>query len=539
MDEDVVEHQDPQPLTRKDSSSREKHQNQVSSTLSSAAPDNNEYSQELNVPKKDRRGLLSFLVLPRERIDARTHSKGVKWFITFIVATSALIAPIGGSIFLPAMQNISDSLNTTPDIVNVSYGIYTLALGIFPLWWSALSEFYGRRNVYVISFSLFIGFTIGCALSTSIGMLMAFRILSGAAASSVQAVGAGSISDLFITTERAKAIGYYYLGPLCGPLLAPIFGGLITDRWYWQGTQWFLVILGVGTLLLVLFFLPETLRDQKRILYYNQIEAEKYSEKFGTELARHETTQSEQLAKLSPEEPKSFKQKLMRIIIHPFRTFKFFKFPPVPLAIIYSSYCFFSLYFMNIGLESLYSNSPYNFKSIIVGLMYIPNSIGYVIASLVNGRWSDYILRRSIKRNNGVEISEARIAENVYMAAALFPAALLLFGWTANARIFWLVPLIGSFLFGVASMIIFSNTMTYLVDTLPGRGSSAVALNNLLRMTLAAVATFVAEPLERAIGFGWLYTMLAIGSLFAFLSVVAIKRYGTRWRENFDLAAIY
>ncbi|GMF08062.1 unnamed protein product [Ambrosiozyma monospora] len=95
-------------------------------------------------------------------------------------------------------------------------------------------------------------------------MLIGFRVLSGGCAASVQSIGAGTISDLYEITERGTAMGVFYLGVLGGPLLAPIIGGAITQNnsLGWRATQWFLVILSGCSLLLILFFLPETLRKQ-------------------------------------------------------------------------------------------------------------------------------------------------------------------------------------------------------------------------------------------------------------------------------------
>ena len=43
--------------------------------------------------------------------------------------------------------------------------------------------------------------------------------------------------------------------------------------------------------------------------------------------------------------------------------------------------------------------------------------------------------------------------ENAWVAAFLFPAALLWYGWTADKGVFWLVPLIANFFFGVGCML--------------------------------------------------------------------------------------
>lgn len=88
-------------------------------------------------------------------------------------------------------------------------------------------------------------------------MLIVMRILGGGAAASVQAVGAGTIADVWEVKERGRAMGIFYLGPLCGPLLAPIIGGALAEKLGWRSTQWFLAIYGGAVLFFLFFALPE------------------------------------------------------------------------------------------------------------------------------------------------------------------------------------------------------------------------------------------------------------------------------------------
>ena len=145
---------------------------------------------------------------------------------------------------LASLGQVAHDLNTSPTITNLSVALYMLSMAIFPLWWSAFSEAFGRRTIYLISFILFVLFGILSAVSNSIATLVVMRMLSGGAAASVQAVGAGTIADVWEPKERGRAMGIFYLGPLCGPLFAPIIGGALAQRWNWRATLWFLVIYG-------------------------------------------------------------------------------------------------------------------------------------------------------------------------------------------------------------------------------------------------------------------------------------------------------
>jgi multidrug resistance protein len=143
-----------------------------------------------------------------------------------------------------ALDQVTREFHSEPAITNLSVALYMLSMAIFPLWWSAFSETSGRRSIYLISFALFAIFAVLSAIAHNIAMLVVVRMLSGGAAASVQAVGAGTIADIFEVQERGRAMGLFYLGPLCGPLLAPILGGIVGEAWSWRATQWCLVIYG-------------------------------------------------------------------------------------------------------------------------------------------------------------------------------------------------------------------------------------------------------------------------------------------------------
>lgn len=59
-------------------------------------------------------------------------------------------------------------------------------------------------------------------------------------------------------------MGTFFLGPLCGPLLAPIIGGAIAYAWGWRSTQWFLTIYGGVSPLILRFRIRETLASRKK-----------------------------------------------------------------------------------------------------------------------------------------------------------------------------------------------------------------------------------------------------------------------------------
>jgi len=307
------------------------------------------------VPRSQRRGLLARFALIPEVENPVHYARKTKWFITFIVAFCAMAGPMGSAIVMPVLHEISTVFHATGTVTNLSVAVYMLSMAIFPLWWSSFSERLGRRTIYIVSFTCYVVFGILSAISTSISMLIVFRVLSGGAAASVQAVGAGTIADVWETKERGRAMSIFYLGPLCGPLLAPIFGGALGAGLGWRSTQWFLVIYGGITVIFVILALPETLhREQK--LPTNPTAPPPLNEKDPLPPLNRSQTRASTVQKT-----KSLLLQLRQIFIDPLRIVAWLRFPPVLLTVYYASITFGCLYILNISIQRTFAAPPYNF----------------------------------------------------------------------------------------------------------------------------------------------------------------------------------
>ncbi|KAK4191218.1 major facilitator superfamily domain-containing protein [Podospora australis] len=484
------------------------------------------------VPRAKRRGLFgSAAVIPEIEVPYDYTNK-TKWTITAIVALAAAAAPMGSGIFLPALAALSGELNTTPTITNLTVAMYMLSMSIFPLWWSSFSETLGRRTIYIVSFSMFIVFSILSAVSVNISMLVVMRILGGGASASVQAVGAGTIADIWEPAERGRAMGIFYLGPLIGPLCAPIIGGALSGAYGWRSTMWFLAIYGGVMLVMLTFCLPETLKPKPLPAPTSTLELEG-----GNALRRVSTIQS---AKVTTRHAAAI---LKRFFWDPLTVLAYLRYPPVQISVYSASIAFGSLFILNISIQATFSAAPYNFSSILVGALYLSPSLGYFLASMVGGRWIDYIMAREAKNagrydpNTGklILLPEDRMKENMWLAATMYPGALIWYGWTAEKGLSWIVPTIANLFFGFGSMLVFGAVTTMLTEFMPHKSSSGVAVNNFVRNIFSCVGGVVAQPLIDALGNGWLCTMVG---LFAFvtgnLAIWMLKRNAGKWRAKMD-----
>lgn len=230
-----------------------------------------------------------------------------------------------------------------------------------------------------------------------------------------------------------------------------------------------------------------------------------------------------------------------RIFLDPLKIVLYLRFPAVLITVYYASITFASLYLLNVSLQTTFSKPPYNFSTTLVGLTYIPSSIGAVTASLVGGKWTDKIMAREATRAGRYDEKgklmyrpEDRMRENAWIAAFLYPAALIWYGWTAEMGVFWLVPLIATLLFGIGSMLIFAMATTMLTEFMPKKASNGVAVNNFVRNIFSCVGAIIAQPLISAVGNGWLFTGVGVIATASSVVIWAMRRFGPRWRQVMD-----
>lgn len=499
--------------------------------------------EAVQVARKDRRGLFARFAVVAEVTEPYAYSRPLKWWLTFVISVAGSAAPMASSIILPALVDIAHDFDSTATVVNLSVALYMLSMSIFPLWWSSFSETLGRRTIYLVSFALYFAFNVVAAVSTSIGMFIAMRLLSGGAAASVQAVGAGSIADIWEPKERGQAMGIFYLGPLCGPLIAPIMGGVMAQSLGWRSVQWFLAIYGAVILVFIFFALPETLRNPTATsspAQDDQADAdtsptdEKSHPSRPTILTRTTRTRSS-----LHHHTTTTLTTLRRWFLDPLSIILYLQHPPIALCVGYASLLFGALYALNVSIQQTFSAAPYAYSSAIVGLLYLPSSLGYLLSSIFGGRWVDAIMAREA-RNAGryddkgrlLYRPEDRMKENAWLGALTFPAALLVYGWTVRYGVHPAAPMAAGFVFGVGSMLIFAMVTTMLTEFMPRRSSNGVALNNFVRNIFSCVCSVVTNPLIETIGNGWLFTILAVVPLLVGVwAIWAMKRFGPRWRK--------
>jgi hypothetical protein len=114
----------------------------------------------------------------------------------------------------------------------------------------------------------------------------------------------------------------------------------------------------------------------------------------------------------------------------------------------------------------------------------------------------------------------------------LVPVGLFIYGWTAQAHLHWMGPVMGSAIlaFGVYAVVL--SVKTYAVSAFHLYSASATAAVTVLQSIAGAVLPLAGPSLFQNLGLGWGSSLLAFIALaFAGLPVL-LMRFGQRWRRK-------
>lgn len=317
------------------------------------------------------------------------------------------------------------------------------------------------------------------------GDLLGTNLVAGLAGSIAETICQMTIADIFFVHQRGTANGVYLLMVNMGAFLAPVAAGYAADSMGWRWIWWWTAILFALCLLLCIFFYEETKYDPVHSGVMPSAAPEipeqlsTRGDSKGTDMKTAElgiSTTNERL--IDQDIPrKTYRQ---RLAIFPENTdftggwTALFKHAYQPFIIIttfpaiaYSALMYGSIlawFSVIVNVWSIYFIlPPYNFTAAGIGLMNLPPFIGGIVGSLYGGLLNDWLIIKLSRRNKGVFEPEMRLWVALPAVLAM-PASILLFGLATANGLPWIIPCMGSGIFGFAMVTLGDVGLTYAMD---------------------------------------------------------------------------
>ena len=225
---------------------------------------------------------------------------------------------------------------------------------------------------------------------------------------------------------------------------------------------------------------------------------------------------------------------------------KLLVFSPIVLALsTYMAVVYGYLYLLFTTITEVYEGQ-YRFSQGTVGLTYLGIGVGSMLGVIVFGIASDKILKA--KSKTGEMKAEYRLPPMI-PGSFLIPIGckfllqlcqlslthvpiVFVYGWTADKRAFWLVPILGTSVVGFGLLATFMPIQMYLVDAFTIYAASALAANTVLRSLVGAVLPLAGQKMYATLGLGWGNSLLAFIALAMCPIPVIFYRYGEKIRKS-------
>src|SRR6266566_3803476 len=179
------------------------------------------------------------------------------WFVAAAVIVPTFMEVLDTTIANVALRYIAGGLSaavTDSEWVITSYLAANATILPISGWISARL---GRRNYFLLSIAVFTLASALCGMATSLGALIAFRVLQGLAGGGLQPSSQGVLLDAFPPEKQGSAMTLFGIAALLAPVVGPTLGGYITDNYGWR----WIFFINIPTGLLALWFCSMVVSD--------------------------------------------------------------------------------------------------------------------------------------------------------------------------------------------------------------------------------------------------------------------------------------
>jgi len=328
---------------------------------------------------------------------------------------------------------------------------------------------------------------------------------------------------------------------MLGQSIGPVIGGIITEYFGFHAIFWFLFILGFSALLLVLFFLPETLR---RVASNGSVPLRGLDRPFISRSLSHQYWHTKHHHPPAP--PPKF---TLTSILAPLR----FLFEKDVFCTLSFGAIIYTIWSMVTSSTTAIFQPRFGLSNLQTGLIFLPNGVACVTSSYITGRLLDRDYRiveteyRAMKGiPESVELNRKKLADfpvsrarlrSTWYIVVLFLLSVSGYGFSVESPLLdsmsgMALPLFLQAVIAFTATAIFTQNSALVVDLFPGASASATAVNNLIRCSVGAVGVAVVQFAIDAIGAGISFFVFALITS-ALTPLLALEwMYGEQWRRQ-------
>jgi DHA2 family multidrug resistance protein len=172
------------------------------------------------------------------------------WVVAMTVTLATFMEVLDTSIANVALPHIAGNLGATADESTWVLTSYLVSNAIILPMSGWLSTQLGRKRFYMTCVVLFTVSSMLCGVSTSLPMLIFFRVMQGLGGGGLGPSEQAILADTFSPEQRNMGFAIYGMAIVVAPAIGPTLGGWITDNYSWHWIFFINVPIGILSLLL-------------------------------------------------------------------------------------------------------------------------------------------------------------------------------------------------------------------------------------------------------------------------------------------------
>ena len=199
-----------------------------------------------------------------KRIAISPESSSYKWWMAVALVIGSTTVGFAERMMEIAIPQIMLALSVSLDKVQwirTGPAIVRTILGPMVGW---LAGIFGVRQLYIVSFVLYIICSGFAGASWSLGALIFFLALKNAGGGLRQPLTMSMMYSAFPPHQRGLAMGLYQGSHMVGPLIAPLVGGWLVETFGWRSVFYVNIPINFLSLLFIMLVLPKEAESEKR-----------------------------------------------------------------------------------------------------------------------------------------------------------------------------------------------------------------------------------------------------------------------------------
>jgi len=187
-----------------------------------------------------------------------------KSFLIVLLGLLAALSTLTIAMYIPGFHQMAADFRVDESQIAFTLTSYFIGITIGQLIYGPIIDHFGRKKPLLISLIIYVLTTVVCSVADSLDMMITVRFLQALGASAGMVSALAIITDVFEPQHRAKAFSLVMTVLGVAPILSPTLGSFFVASFNWESVFYALTGYGLIVLVLVFFFLPETILYQSK-----------------------------------------------------------------------------------------------------------------------------------------------------------------------------------------------------------------------------------------------------------------------------------